>query len=525
FYPIINPPDQGNSSPIEVEDTNFVATESTSLIEVEDTNFVETESTSPIEVEDTNFVETESTSPIEVEDTNFVETESTSPIEVEDTSVVETESTSPIEVEDTNFVETESTIPIEVEDTSTTEPNNTTVVETDNTSTTEPNNTTVVETDNTSTAEPNNTTVVETDNTSTAETNNTTVVEIDNTSTTESNNTTVAETDNTSVAETSNEQSISDNEQSSTNSSSDVAESESQSVSAFEERFTLQFQEYLELPTDIPLTTLTQTRELLLNIEKETGVKAALIYVAFVPQTITPGAPSQNYQDQLELILVTAEEPVIRHRVEGTTRRQVLSVAREFRLEVTNSQSQNYQMSANQLYDWVITPLEAELQARGINNLVFLLDNGLRSIPIAAFHNGQEFLIEKYSIGLMPSISLSDTRYQDVENLQVLAMGAAKFTNRKSLPAVPIELSLITSSLWQGKSFLNKEFTLENLNSQRLQQPFGIIHLATHADFQPGKLTNSYIQLWDTKLRLNQLSQLGWNNPPVELLVLSACRT
>jgi CHAT domain-containing protein len=31
--------------------------------------------------------------------------------------------------------------------------------------------------------------------------------------------------------------------------------------------------------------------------------------------------------------------------------------------------------------------------------------------------------------------------------------------------------------------------------------------------------------LWDTKLRLDQLRQLGWNNPPVELLVLSACRT
>ena len=29
----------------------------------------------------------------------------------------------------------------------------------------------------------------------------------------------------------------------------------------------------------------------------------------------------------------------------------------------------------------------------------------------------------------------------------------------------------------------------------------------------------------DTKLHLDQLRQLGWNNPPVELLVLSACRT
>jgi CHAT domain-containing protein len=66
---------------------------------------------------------------------------------------------------------------------------------------------------------------------------------------------------------------------------------------------------------------------------------------------------------------------------------------------------------------------------------------------------------------------------------------------------------------------------LENLKAQRQRQPFGIIHLATHASFQPGAPNNSYIQLWDSKLGLNQLSELGWNKPPVELLVLSACRT
>lgn len=31
--------------------------------------------------------------------------------------------------------------------------------------------------------------------------------------------------------------------------------------------------------------------------------------------------------------------------------------------------------------------------------------------------------------------------------------------------------------------------------------------------------------MWDTQLRLDQVRQLGWNNPAVDLLVLSACRT
>ena len=63
------------------------------------------------------------------------------------------------------------------------------------------------------------------------------------------------------------------------------------------------------------------------------------------------------------------------------------------------------------------------------------------------------------------------------------------------------------------------------MQAQRAAQSFGIIHLATHSEFQPGVPSNSYIQLWDTKLQLDQMRQLKWNDPPVNLLVLSACST
>ncbi|HEY9709660.1 MAG TPA: CHAT domain-containing protein, partial [Oculatellaceae cyanobacterium] len=87
------------------------------------------------------------------------------------------------------------------------------------------------------------------------------------------------------------------------------------------------------------------------------------------------------------------------------------------------------------------------------------------------------------------------------------------------------ELAMITQKLWTGKSFLNEQFTLNNLKVQSRQKPFKIIHLATHANFQ-GDASNSYIQLWDTQLKLEQVWQMGWNQlPQIELLVLSACRT
>ncbi|MDX2244549.1 MAG: CHAT domain-containing protein [Leptolyngbyaceae cyanobacterium bins.302] len=306
--------------------------------------------------------------------------------------------------------------------------------------------------------------------------------------------------------------------------------------------------------------TLAEIRDQLRKIEQATGVKPALIYAVFVPAVkleptktkSTPPEPniqstelsqlppelfrlSQTQAQQnprlsngghLELFLVTASGSVVLKPVLGVKPETVLAFANEFRGGVVKP-SGTYLASAQQLYQWLIKPLESELQARKINNLVFLVDVGLRFIPFATLHDGKVFLVEKYSVGLMPSLSLTDTRYVPIKDTQVLAMGQSKFSDSRlsPLPAVGVEATTIAKTLWRGSAFLDKDVTLENLRSQRQQQPFGIVHLATHASFEPGKLDNSFIQLWNTQLRLNQVNQLGWNNPPVELAVLSACRT
>ncbi|MEQ9671623.1 CHAT domain-containing protein [Coleofasciculus sp. G2-EDA-02] len=288
--------------------------------------------------------------------------------------------------------------------------------------------------------------------------------------------------------------------------------------------YTQEFESYLD-KSGTQILTLSEARQLLQDINQATGVKPALIYVMFVPSSISSSSATPQDNDQLDLVLVTAQGEPIQKSI-PITRAEVLQVAQQFQQTVTNVRdAKGYLTPAKQLYEWLITPLEADLKAQGIENLVFVMDKGLRSIPVAALHNEQRFLIENYSVGIMPSLSLTDTRFQSVKDTQVLAMGAAKFSDQKPLPAVPVELEVITQKLWQGEFFLDEGFTLDNLKAQRKKQPFGIVHLATHADFRPGAISNSYIQLWNSKLRLDQLPELGWNNPAVELLVLSACRT
>jgi filamentous hemagglutinin family protein len=288
-------------------------------------------------------------------------------------------------------------------------------------------------------------------------------------------------------------------------------------ISQLEAAFTTPFQNYLGVK-ETPIASLEQVQNTLQRIEKSTGTKPALIYANCVPQS--------GGGKQLELVLVGSQNKPVRQLVQGAICDQVFAEAQTLRRTVTNIRSNtSYLAPAQKLYQWLIKPIEQDLQAQKINNLVFIMDAGLRSIPIAALHDGKEFIIEKYSVGLMPSLSLTDTRYVSIKNASVLAMGASQFINQKSLPAVPMELSIISEKLGTSKSFLNSYFTLENLKAARTSQPYNIIHLATHAEFQPGKPENSFIQLWDTKLSLDKLRQLKLSDPAVELLVLSACRS
>jgi filamentous hemagglutinin family protein len=315
-------------------------------------------------------------------------------------------------------------------------------------------------------------------------------------------------------------------------------------VAPIEEFFTSEFEDYLGF-SNTRIAGLEDARATLRRIEQATGLKPALIYAVFMPTTLPSSTytaasseslpeslPLLNRQaqdnDQLELIVITSEGKPIRRRVQGATRKQVTQGALQFSKLVTNELRRSaYLQPAQQLYRWLVSPIEADLQAQQIDNLAFIMDTGLRAIPIAALHDGTGFIVEHYSVSLMPSLSLTDTRYRDVTNMQVLGMGVAEFPqqNQPPLPAVPLELEGIAGQLWSGESFLNQDFTVQKLQQLRTQELFGIIHFATHANFQPGVPSNSYIQLWDTKLRLDQVRELGLNDPPVELLVLSACNT
>lgn len=288
-------------------------------------------------------------------------------------------------------------------------------------------------------------------------------------------------------------------------------------VSSLDKFFEEQYEEYFGENVTDEIVTAESIRATLKTIESKTGKSSVVVYVRPLPD-----------EDQLQLILVLPEGTPISKTIPNAAAFQ--ETLEEFSSEVakTANSRNDYLEPAKKLHESLIAPIESYLEALGIDTLIFCMDAGLRQIPLAALYDGKQFLVEKYSIGSIPSVSLTNRSYEAVKNTQVLGMGASKFQELKPLLAVPVELKVITQQLWSGELYLNEEFTLSNLQAHSQRKPFGIIHLATHADFPADleDMNTSYIQLWDTQLKIDQLREMGWNKlPQVELLVLSACRT
>jgi filamentous hemagglutinin family protein len=319
-------------------------------------------------------------------------------------------------------------------------------------------------------------------------------------------------------------------------------------------------------PPIIPIATITEAREILTTIEKEAAEKPAFIYVSFTPKGYQPrdleeefarreAVNTQEYsqidinkpnlqptialkpapQDQLDLLIVTRKGQPFRVTV-PVTREQVVESATNLWSSVSDifTLNDDYKPYATELYSWLVAPLEDKLKEEEISNLLFILPPEIRFIPIAALYDGNtdQFLVEKYSSGLAPSLNLNDNRYRPIKDLNLLAMGAAQFADDQvtPLPAVGLELPTI-KKIWNDEPtkdyqrYLNNNFTLEEIKRNIASQPFGIVHFGTHGEFNPTETTDSFIQLYNSRLGLGDLRNLGLNQPLVELMVLSACET
>lgn len=280
--------------------------------------------------------------------------------------------------------------------------------------------------------------------------------------------------------------------------------------------------------------SLEDVQSLLTNMEQVSNTRSAIVYVTAPEETAPEETVPEENETTLELLFFTADDAPIQTTVPEITQETLLATVKSLRSDLATSSRRGgdyYLEPAQQLHQWLIDPIQSNLDTAAVDTLIFVMDEGLRTLPIGALHSGSNYLAESYSLGIVPSLGMLNAQYSPLVTAEhtadVLAMGISNFdwhSQFETLPNVPQEIDTIVET-WPATGLLDKQFTKQALIEQRQQIPYSVIHFATHASFQSGTADSSYIQLWDEKLLLSELSELGWRDPSVDLLVLSACNT
>ncbi len=263
---------------------------------------------------------------------------------------------------------------------------------------------------------------------------------------------------------------------------------------------------------------------------------------SLLPQQNNP--QQDNVFQQLAVIvsLPDGSKKVVQTPVSSQEVEQTIKAFRDT-LELGGSQyiSEYQYAPSQQLYDWLIKPFEANLS--DVKTLVFVNDGLLRSVPMAALYDGQQYLIEKFAVATTPSLTLTDPKkIARPTALSALLMGVSERPEVEGrpfngLPAVTDELASVAAKLPNSKVLLNEAFSVSALKAALAEKDYRILHMATHGTFGFNP-TDNYIVAgaksgsgkFNETLTISGLDELirevsDPTREPIELLTLTACET
>jgi CHAT domain-containing protein len=167
------------------------------------------------------------------------------------------------------------------------------------------------------------------------------------------------------------------------------------------------------------------------------------------------------------------------------------------------------------LYRALIEPIRNRMHA---SHLVIAPHGDLHKLPFQALFNGQQYLIDEFTISYAPSAStyaLCQAR-STPRNGKSLIIGIPD----QAAPFVQEEVTSIATCLPNAVLLLGQDGTVERLREIGRQSRF--IHIATHGYFRRDSPMFSRLRLGGGYLTLYDLYQLEL---PAELIALSGCST
>ena len=138
--------------------------------------------------------------------------------------------------------------------------------------------------------------------------------------------------------------------------------------------------------------------------------------------------------DRVGVALVLPDRPPVR-RWSEYDRNRLQEAVTEYRSALTHPLKRrvaNIARTYGQLFHkWLIAPIAEDLEAAGIETIVYAPDGPLRYIPLAALHDGDRWLVERYAIDNITASTLLEPSDRNVaEGLRVLAAAFAEGSHR-----------------------------------------------------------------------------------------------
>ncbi|HTP39906.1 MAG TPA: CHAT domain-containing protein [Steroidobacteraceae bacterium] len=228
--------------------------------------------------------------------------------------------------------------------------------------------------------------------------------------------------------------------------------------------------------------------------------------------------------DRVAILLTTPDAVVARES--PIKRSQLNALILGYRKTLGNP-NQDPLPQAQALYKILIGPIAGDLRQAGAKTLMLSLDDTLRYLPFAALHDGQKYLVESMSIAIVTDAVRDKLGKKPNSDWSVYGLGITKGgRGYEPLPYAAVELNGIAGQkgILNGKVMLDGAFTETSLRDG-LDQSFPVIHIASHFQFTPGSMDDSFLLLGDgSQMTLAQIkTKLNFKN--VELLTLSACDT
>lgn len=177
------------------------------------------------------------------------------------------------------------------------------------------------------------------------------------------------------------------------------------------------------------------------------------------------------------------------------------------------------------LYEILFSPIEEYLDT---GKIVIVPYGILNYLPFQALSDGTQYLIEKYSIRYIPSLSVLQflKKKKTRDGFKILALGNPDLDDPKlALPAAQREVETI-KAMFPSSTVLVREDATE-ANVKRLAQKSSIFHFACHGEYIPQAPLASCIRLVpgdgeDGRLEAEEIFDMNIN---ADLVVTSACQT